>query len=394
MKRQIHIHLPAPKQPCALLRPKVVTKDSSDLEQDYAKWCKSKGLDPRDRVTFKKYVREKNLNPNMESLLEKSARIGTADAEIEEKGMSDRRKRLITALKKHGFNEAAASVEAKKYMSIPDMAKLERGLEAKGFTLDSTKDAVTAGQLLEGAPDSQVVRSKLIFKAIAAGDWSDAAFYLENAIREESGSPWASKAKQLLDQIKSRSTKDESPSDLAEKRKRLEEEFDKADDSGDNRAMDRIRKELAALDKQIEAAKKKEKGTADAGLGKLIKTLTSDRTMVKVYFDAEWEEYIARLYYKFAQGWVEKTEASYHTDDKEDALSTASDMFRRAESRTKDAEFSTFPSLYKTARDPKSGSVYKVIGQNNKSKEASTHLLLKMPHGNSWWEVNKVEPVL
>lgn len=205
-------------------------------------------------------------------------------------------------------------------------------------------------------------------------------------------------AQQLLQMIKNHfkpsGTKDSSLFELQDKRDKLEAEFDKADDSGDNRAMERIRKELAALDKQIEAEKKKEKGTADAGLGKLIKTLTSDRTMVKVYFDAEWEEYIARLYYKKPFGWQEQTKASYHSDDKEDALSTAADMLRRAESRTKDAGFSTFPSLYKTARDPKSGSVYKVIGQNNKSKEASTHLLLKMPHGNSWWEVNKVEPVL
>lgn len=200
-------------------------------------------------------------------------------------------------------------------------------------------------------------------------------------------------AAEAAEWIKSR-TKDSPITDLQSKRDKLEAEFDKADDSGDNRAMERIRKELAALDKQIEAEKKKEKGTADAGLGKLIKTLTSDRTMVKVYFDAEWEEYIARLYYKKPFGWQEQNKASYHSDDKEDALSTAADMLRRAESRTKDAGFSTFPSLYKTARDPKSGSVYKVIGQNNKSKEASTHLLLKMPHGNSWWEVNKVEPVL
>lgn len=184
-------------------------------------------------------------------------------------------------------------------------------------------------------------------------------------------------------------TKDADPSDLQARRDKLEAEFDKADDSGDNRALERIRKELANLDKQIAESKKKETAsaedsfkeysvkmedgsrvvvgaaspenakeraeaktgkkavmavprqpfgkntTADAGL-KLIKTLPGEKTMVKVFYNDEWEEFEAKLYYKKPFGWQEQNKASYHSDDKEDALSTAADMLKRAEARTKD----------------------------------------------------------
>ena len=66
----------------------------------------------------------------------KRFQVYVKDAESQQ-GMSQRRQRLIAALKKHGFSEAAASVEAKQYMSIPDMAKLERGLTEKGYSLDA-----------------------------------------------------------------------------------------------------------------------------------------------------------------------------------------------------------------------------------------------------------------
>ena len=58
----------------------------------------------------------------------------------------------------------------------------------------------TAHDLLLSAPDNQVTRSKLIYKAIAEGDWSEAEFHLENAIREakENGDiAWSKAARSL-----------------------------------------------------------------------------------------------------------------------------------------------------------------------------------------------------
>lgn len=130
-------------------------------------------------------------------------------------------------------------------------------------------------------------------------------------------------------------TEDTSLVELQAKRDKLEADFDKADDAGDNRAMDRIRKELAALDAEIKKQKEQKAATKDE---KLIKTLTGDKTMVKVFYDDEWEEFQAKLYYKKPFGWQEQNKASYHSDDKEDVLSTAADMLRRAEARTKDSD--------------------------------------------------------
>ena len=48
---------------------------------------------------------------------------------------------------------------------------------------------------------------------------------------------------------------------------------------------------------------------------RLIHTVNAD---VKVYRDAEWDEYVVKV-----KG---KPEASYHTDDKQDALATANIM--------------------------------------------------------------------
>jgi uncharacterized membrane protein (DUF106 family) len=50
---------------------------------------------------------------------------------------------------------------------------------------------------------------------------------------------------------------DDRLGELKAKRKKLEEEFDKADASGDNRALARIRKELANLDQLISAVEKR-----------------------------------------------------------------------------------------------------------------------------------------
>ncbi|KVT92680.1 hypothetical protein WK60_13905 [Burkholderia ubonensis] len=52
----------------------------------------------------------------------------------------------------------------------------------------------TAYELLLDAPDEQVKRCQLAWRAIAAGEWYDAACYLRNAADEEGGTPWAAEA--------------------------------------------------------------------------------------------------------------------------------------------------------------------------------------------------------
>ena len=55
---------------------------------------------------------------------------------------------------------------------------------------------------------------------------------------------------------------------------------------------------------------------------KLLETfsvLTKDALTTKVYRDTEWDEYVVRLY----RNGVEQVMASYHTDNKQDALDTA-----------------------------------------------------------------------
>jgi hypothetical protein len=61
---------------------------------------------------------------------------------------------------------------------------------------------MTATELLDTAPEGQVMRSKLIYKAIASGDWETAIHYLENAVREEGDSPWGLDAADLLAQCR------------------------------------------------------------------------------------------------------------------------------------------------------------------------------------------------
>lgn len=127
---------------------------------------------------------------------------------------------------------------------------------------------------------------------------------------------------------KESSTKDAALGELQSKRKKLEEEFDKADDSGDNRALDRIRRELKNIDQQIEAEKKTTKDdSANANGRKLIKTVTGSKSSCKVYFDKDWDEYQCEL---FINGVWQKN-ATYHDNDKGEALSTAEAMVKRAE---------------------------------------------------------------
>lgn len=59
-------------------------------------------------------------------------------------------------------------------------------------------------------------------------------------------------------------TRDATLRELKSKRKLLEEEFDKADNSGDNHQTYRLRKELAALVKMISDLEEKKEGTKDA----------------------------------------------------------------------------------------------------------------------------------
>ncbi|WP_081075067.1 hypothetical protein [Burkholderia stagnalis] len=55
----------------------------------------------------------------------------------------------------------------------------------------------TAYELLLDAPDEQVTRCQLAWRAIAAGEWHDAACYLRNAANEEGATPWAAEARDL-----------------------------------------------------------------------------------------------------------------------------------------------------------------------------------------------------
>lgn len=55
----------------------------------------------------------------------------------------------------------------------------------------------TAYDLLLDAPDEQVTRCRLGWKAVAAGDWQDAAHFLRNAADEAGATPWAADARAL-----------------------------------------------------------------------------------------------------------------------------------------------------------------------------------------------------
>ncbi|ALV61562.1 MULTISPECIES: hypothetical protein [Burkholderia cepacia complex] len=57
----------------------------------------------------------------------------------------------------------------------------------------------TAYDLLLDAPDDQVTRCRLAWKAVAAGDWQDAAHFLRNAAEEAGATPWATDARALAE---------------------------------------------------------------------------------------------------------------------------------------------------------------------------------------------------
>jgi hypothetical protein len=57
----------------------------------------------------------------------------------------------------------------------------------------------TAYDLLLNAPDEQVKRCQLAWKAIAKGEWVDAAHYLRNAANEEGNTEWAQEARAMSD---------------------------------------------------------------------------------------------------------------------------------------------------------------------------------------------------
>ena len=56
----------------------------------------------------------------------------------------------------------------------------------------------TCYDLLMTAPDSQVKRAQIAFKAVADGQWLDAAHSLRNAANEEPGQ-WANYARELAE---------------------------------------------------------------------------------------------------------------------------------------------------------------------------------------------------
>ncbi|QPB08670.1 hypothetical protein KB681_gp42 [Burkholderia phage Mica] len=57
----------------------------------------------------------------------------------------------------------------------------------------------TAYELLLDAPDEQIKRLQLALKAIAAGEWQDAAHFLRNAADEEGATAWGAEARALAE---------------------------------------------------------------------------------------------------------------------------------------------------------------------------------------------------
>lgn len=63
----------------------------------------------------------------------------------------------------------------------------------------------TAYDLLLDAPDDQVTRCRLAWKAVAAGDWQDAAHFLRNAADEAGATSWAADARALAEAFAAKS---------------------------------------------------------------------------------------------------------------------------------------------------------------------------------------------
>lgn len=58
---------------------------------------------------------------------------------------------------------------------------------------------VTADSLLQSCPDDQITRMKLVWKAVAAGEWKDAANHLRNAAIDGESS-WHDRCDDLADE--------------------------------------------------------------------------------------------------------------------------------------------------------------------------------------------------
>ena len=58
---------------------------------------------------------------------------------------------------------------------------------------------------------------------------------------------------------------------------------------------------------------------------KLIRSLNSDGVSAKVYYDADYAEYVCTL---IVAGGIELPDCAYYTDNKEDAITTAYNMMR------------------------------------------------------------------
>ncbi|MCB4349596.1 hypothetical protein LA345_37940 (plasmid) [Burkholderia vietnamiensis] len=66
----------------------------------------------------------------------------------------------------------------------------------------------TAYDLLLDAPDTQVKRCQLAWKAIAVGNWRDAAHFLLNAAAEEGATAWATEARALAEACQVKANQD------------------------------------------------------------------------------------------------------------------------------------------------------------------------------------------
>lgn len=56
--------------------------------------------------------------------------------------------------------------------------------------------------VLMSAPDSQVKRCQLAYKAVGTGNWADAAHFMENAAREEGPGGWGDDAADVAAQCR------------------------------------------------------------------------------------------------------------------------------------------------------------------------------------------------
>nr|WP_280971516.1 hypothetical protein [Cupriavidus gilardii]WDE72656.1 hypothetical protein [Cupriavidus gilardii] len=62
---------------------------------------------------------------------------------------------------------------------------------------------MTAYDLLCTCPDDQIIRMQLVWKAVAAGEWKDAAHHLRNAAAEGE-TPWRARCARLAELYEAR----------------------------------------------------------------------------------------------------------------------------------------------------------------------------------------------